>query len=626
MCGIAGFVGAGGRDDLEQMIGAIRYRGPDGGGIWTGEGAGLAHARLAIFDLSPAGHQPMPNADRTVWITFNGEIYNFRELRAELAARGRTFRSESDTEVILALWDEFGTGAFARLNGMFALALFDTKTGELTLARDRFGKKPLFWGAFGNTLVFGSELKALVAHPAVTRELDLVALNKYLAYEYVPAPRTIFKHIQKLSPASYLVWKDGVKRTGAYWRLPDAPAEPIGLAHATVELDRLLAASVTPRLAADVPVGVLLSGGLDSSTVAYYAVQASRTPVETFSISFHEESFDEAPYARRVAEYLGTTHHETAFVAGDVLKLVPEIADLADEPLADASLLPSALLAKFARRRVTVALGGDGSDELFAGYPTFPAERLAAFVRRLPAAVRGLAESWVSRLPVRDTNFSFGFKATRFLRGLRGPERYRHARWLAAFDRDERARLFRPDAWRALAAENEFDDVDRWRAELAHADPMQRVLYEYLRAYLMDGVLVKVDRASMRSALEVRAPFLDYRVVEFAHRLPYHWKCRGLTTKYILKALMRSRLPAGIADRPKKGFGIPLTRWLNGELREFATDLLSPRSVASVGLFDAAEVQRLLDDHRARRRDNRKQLWTLMVFLLWHRRWLGRGR
>ncbi len=607
-----------------KMIEAIHHRGPDDRGVFLQAGVALAHARLSIIDLSPAGHQPMANDDGSVQIIFNGEIYNYKMLREGLERSGKhRFKSHSDTEVILALYEEVGEKVFERLNGMFAIAIYDFRRKKLILARDRMGKKPVYWGVFGKTVVFGSEMKAMLKHPLVSRTLDLESVNKYLAYEYVPTPHSIFKGISKLEPATYLTYKEGVSTKTVFWH-PDFTDHPISWPDALARLDTKLAEATRSRLvASDVPVGIFLSGGIDSSTVAYYAARSSTTKVKTFSMTFAEPSFDESSYAKRVAHHLGTEHHEEAVTARDLLSVIHELGNIIDEPLADASIVPTYLLSRFTRTSVKVALGGDGGDELFAGYPTFQAERLARVYQFIPEAIRrSIITPMIASLRAKDTNFSFDFRLKKFIDGFRTDSRYRHLRWLGSFGHEARQELFRPMMWDSLAAVNEYSDADRYLAEVKRARPESRLLYLYLRMYLMDCVLVKVDRASMKSSLEVRSPFLDHHVVEFVSSLPYEFKCRGFSTKYILKQLMKGKLPQEIVARPKKGFGIPLARWFNSELKEFLNDVLSVEATNAIGLFEHAAVDALKREHFTHRRDNRKELWTLLIFYLWHERWV----
>lgn len=620
MCGITGFVGEGTRDDLERMTRAISYRGPDGEGFLFDAHAkvGLGHRRLSVIDLSGGG-QPLYNEDRSVAVIFNGEIYNFKALRKSLLPR-HTFTTKSDTEVIAHLYEERGEQVFVELSGMFAIAIYDVKRQRVILARDRLGKKPLYWGVFGGTLLFGSELKALMQHPLFQGEIDLESLQAYLANDYVPTPRSIWKHIHKLPPASYLIWKDARVIEGVFWR-PRFVESKMSFSDATGELGRRLEKSVQKRLVSDVPLGVFLSGGIDSTTVAYFAQKNSPHPVETFSIAFEEKSFDESSYASATAKFLGTKHHEQVFTTKHLLNLIPQVFELLDEPVADPSILPTYLLSSFTKKSVTVALSGDGADELFAGYPTFQADRFAGFFAAMPAFVRKAIASGVEWLPVDERNFSLEFKARKFLEGFEVPARYRHARWLGSFGRDEQSHLFAKDVWAALTHAHPYVAVDWYLAEAKTASARNALLYAYLRTYLMDEVLVKVDRASMWNALEVRAPFLDEALVDFALSLPYDFKCRGRTTKYILKELMKGKIPPRNVRRPKKGFGIPVAKWLRQELKNLCLEILSESEIKKDGLFDPRYVDKLLHEHLSGTRDHRKPLWSLLVFQLWQQKW-----
>lgn len=622
MCGIAGYCGEGTREILGRMNDVIRHRGPDAEGLYVAPGIGLAHRRLSIIDLSPAGHQPMSNEAGDIWIVFNGEIYNFEELRRGLLGR-HEFRGSSDTEVIIHLYEEIGTKVFSRIQGMFALALYDKRTGTLILARDRLGKKPLYWSVRNGTLVFGSELKALMPHPNFRKELNLSALNKYLLYEYVPTPHTIFSEVYKLEPGHFLEF-DGkeVSRT-CFWDVPILHDPPPSLPEAVAELDRRLEHAVVSRLMSDVPLGIFLSGGLDSSTVAYYAQKHSTQKIKTFAIGFHEKSFDESAFARQVADHLGTDHYEHILGAKDALELVPRAAELMDEPLADASLIPTYLLSTFTREHVTVALGGDGGDELLMGYDTFLSHRLGFLWQHIPRLLRaGVLHPLIRALPTSFDNLTWEFKAKKFIAGFDPVPAYRNQRWLGAFDRRARAALFVPEVWRELAPQPIFEDIDRLRARVPHATVWQELTYIYLRTYMMDDILVKVDRASMFNALEVRAPFLDTAVVEFLFNLPRTYKLRGLHGKFLLKQLMRDRLPTNIVYRAKKGFGLPVSEWLTKDLRPLLEEYLNRERLVREGLFNPAYVERLIHEHTTRRVDHRKLLWTLLMFELWRERWM----
>jgi asparagine synthase (glutamine-hydrolysing) len=624
MCGICGIVERHGPIDqqaLRRMTAAIRHRGPDDEGFYFASeegsvGVGLGFRRLSIIDLV-TGNQPIPNEDGTVRVVFNGEIYNYRELRSGLESRGHRFATGSDTEVIVHLYEELGPRCVERLNGMFAIALWDARRNELVLARDRFGKKPLYYADLDGSLLFGSELKSLVEHPRCPRALDFGALSRYLALEYVPTPYSIFAGVRKLPGGHLLRWRDGRISLERFWDLelrPDEAAHPDE--EYVEEFLELFRAAVRRRLVSDVPLGAFLSGGIDSSSVVAMMVEAvPAQAVKTFSIGFDERSFDESQHARRVAAHFGTDHHEEVFTAEVMLHTLPTVVDWLDEPFGDASILPTYLLSRFTREHVTVALGGDGSDELLAGYPTFPADRLARFYRVPRLLHDNVIVPVADRLPVSTANFSFDFKLKRFLRAAAAREDERHPVWLGSFTPDDQA---------ALLTAAPGDPLAEQRRVLAAAggDRLAKLIYLYAKTYLQDDILVKVDRASMACSLEVRAPFLDVELVEFLSRVPSRLKLRRLETKHLLKRAMGDVLPPGIATRAKKGFGIPVAEWFKGELREALQDELSPDRIRRQGLFEPVEAQRLVSEHLSGRRDHRKALWTLFVFQLWHRRWL----
>lgn len=622
MCGIAGFFGTGDTDTLEKMNVALARRGPDDRGIFMEGSVGLAQTRLSIIDLSSSGHQPMKSTTGQTVIVFNGEIYNFRELREELASKkSYRFQGGSDTEVILALYEAYGVEAFSKLNGMFAIALYDLKTKELMLVRDRMGKKPLYWGVSKDTLLFGSELKALMCHKDFSKEIDSNAVRLYLTYEAVPTPFSIFKGIKKLQAGHYLVYSQGKKpREVCFWDRPNAVLD-ISFEEATSRLDELLQASVARRLVSDVPLGVFLSGGLDSSTIAYYASRGSGEQLKTFSIGFSNKDFDESKYAEEVARTLNVAHTTEYFSPEKCIELLPEVFSYLDEPIADASIMPTYLLSAFARKHVTVALAGDGSDELFAGYPTFQAESLVGAYRTIPEWMRqGLIEPAIRALPVSHSYFSLDFKLKRFIDGAGTDPRHRHQRWLGAFTDTEANELLQGGGDYAFASPyellNQYFHCEE-KGDVFHND----VLWSYARTYLMDEVLVKVDRASMANSLEVRAPFLDYTLVEFVQNLPYKYKYHAGTGKYILKHLMKDRLPRGIVFRKKRGFAMPIGQWLTHELKPLMHDLLSKEAIGQSGFFDYTVIKRIMSEHERGVADHRKKLWTLMVFQMWFKRW-----
>jgi asparagine synthase (glutamine-hydrolysing) len=613
MCGICGVAGgdpARGRELVDRMCAAMEHRGPDDAGSVQHDGATLGIRRLAIIDLE-GGHQPMHNEDSTVWVVQNGEIFNYRELRDELVAAGHRFATQSDSEVLVHGWEEWGDGLVPRLNGQFAFAIHDHRRRLLFLARDRVGIKPLHYAVDGERLVFASELKALLRDPALRKGVDETALDEYLAYEFVPSPRSIIRGISKLRPGHTLTWSLGAHEPELrrYWE-PSLNVDGSGAVDVEAECARLrdvLRESVRKELVSDVPLGVFLSGGIDSSAVAAMMTQVGGD-VKTFSVGFAERSFDESGHARQVARHLGTEHHELTLEPSMLLGLVPRLSTLLDEPLGDASIIPTYLLSVFTRGHVKVALGGDGGDELFAGYPSLQAHRLAGYYMRAPALVRrGLVEPMVRRLPVSRDNLSFDFRAKRFVAGAGHPVAERHQRWMGSFTNEERAAV--------LVSPSRLNGVDD---EYRSLDPLNQALMIDMRLYLENDILVKLDRASMMASLEGRVPLLNNDFVGFATGLPLSMKLRGLRSKWLLKRALRGVLPDRILDRPKKGFGIPVAEWFRGPLREQMLSVLSPEAIKRDGFFKPGGVQALVDDHLAGRRDNRKQLWTLFAFQLWH--------
>lgn len=633
MCGIAGFVNGDGqpadREILARMTATIAHRGPDGDGLFVDGPVALGHRRLSIIDLA-GGAQPMSNEDGSVWITFNGEIYNEAGpggLREYLIARGHAYKTVSDTESIVHHYEEEGAGndrtpGFAHLlNGMFALAVWDRNCARLVLARDRMGQKPLYYAeTHGGGLVFGSEPKALLQHPDVPRRLDPHGLARYLFYEYVPAPHSIWAGIKKLPPAHVLVWENGKTAIHRYWTPAWPDGRDVNPFDATAEQYwRWFVKAVARHRRADVPLGVFLSGGIDSSCVAAAVCELGPANlVRTFSIGFEDPSFDESAHARAVARHLGTDHREKTFSAETVYELLPEAAAWLDEPFGDASVLPTHLLSRFARSEVTVVLGGDGADELLAGYPTFAAERAAGLFRRLPGPARAFAGAAVGRLPVDHGNISLDFKLKQFLRGASEPLALAHQRWLGSFSGAEIDRL--------LVGGQPFDvEAEHLRRASGLAlgsDPLTRSLALYQDTYQPDDILTKVDRASMACGLEVRAPFLDANLVDFVEGLPASYKYGKGQTKRLLKRAASGRLPASVLNRPKKGFGIPVARWLRGPLAPLLDRMLDPARLARQGIFRADEVARRVGEHKAGVRDHRKPLWTLLMFQLWYETWV----
>lgn len=628
MCGIYGYVSSRGGiqpEILRRMGDTLRHRGPDDEGEWIQHSEELAvalgHKRLSIIDLTSAAKQPISDEDGKIWLTYNGEIYNFRELRSELAAKGHTFKSTSDGEIIVHLYEEMGAACLERLKGMFAFALWDETQQSLFLARDRIGKKPLHYAIYDGGIAFASEIKALLKHPQVVKEIDLSALNKYLTFEYVPAPATIFKSIKKLEPGHYLSYQNGKSEIKKYWDIPLADY-PIGFKtedEYAEELRDILERAVRSRLVADVPVGVFLSGGIDSGVIAALAAKADRK-IECFSIGFDEPSFDESSHAKSIAKALGLNHRLKIFNTREMLDNLDELPNFMDEPLADASILPSYLLSKVASERLKVALSGDGGDELFAGYPTYQAHRIITYYDLLPETLKNSVKALAAWLPVSHGNISTDFKIKQFLRGAGVSPEIRFFMWMGSFTESEKKGLLSSDVRAALAHENTYEDVFAYIRESGLNKDLERILYLSMKLYLQDDILVKVDRAAMANGLEVRCPLLDQELVEFACRLPMQYKLHGLKTKYLLKKAAAGILPDSIINRKKKGFGIPISKWLTGELKSYMLDYLGEERIKKQGYFNYPYIKGLIDDHLHKRKDHRKLLWTLLIFQIWHDR------
>lgn len=604
---------------LSSMCDSMWHRGPDAEGVWLGQGVALGMRRLAVIDLE-TGDQPVWNQDKSVIVVMNGEIYNYRELRKGLEERGHKFYTRSDTEVIPHLYDELGEAFLDVLNGMFAIALWDTKLEKLILARDRFGEKPLYYGTFDEKLFFASEPKVLLTHPKISPVIDPNALHHYLSYDYVPAPLSIFKGISKLPAAHQLVWEAGKIKTIPYWNLSfEKKNENLGIDDAAKELKDLLSVSVKEKLVSDVPLGVLLSGGVDSSTVAALAQQNSSKKVKTFSIGFEEDSFDESEYARQVAEHIGSEHYEDRLSVNTARKLISEIGGWLDEPMSDGSMIPTFLLSRFVREHVTVALGGDGGDEIFAGYPTYYGHKMARVYDAIPGFVKsGVIKPIVNNLATSTDNLSFDYKAKRFVSSADYDLVKRHHSWFGSFSGDQKEQLLTDNVQYVT---KDIDVYQRAKAMLSECDATNRIeqmQFLDMNFYLAEDILTKVDRASMAVSLEVRAPFLDHRVAEFAASLPADYKLKGSSTKYILKKAVADILPADIINRKKKGFGMPVAEWLKGTLNPLMRDMLSPSRIIIQDLFNYDYIQQLMRQHEQGIANHYKQLWTLLVFELWY--------
>jgi asparagine synthase (glutamine-hydrolysing) len=614
---------------LRRMNAAQRHRGPDDAGLWTSGSAGLAHTRLAIVDRSPAGHQPMSNENGAIWIACNGEIYNHQELRAGLERRGHHFRGHSDVEVILHLYQEHGRECAEHLRGMFAFALWDGRQRRLLLARDRFGQKPLLYAEVPGGLTFASEIQALLQDPAVACELDPLAVHHYLTYGYVPAPQTAFRAVRKLPPASTLLWENGRLSVERYWTLRYTPKLALGEEEAAAQLLDLLRRAVRRRLMGEAPLGVLLSGGIDSSAVLALLAEATGTSVRTFSLGFDDPSFDELAYARQVATHYATDHHEFV-VTADALALLPELVWAYGEPFADSSALPTYYLARETSRHVTVALTGDGGDEALVGYDRYRAALLAASYERLPGWLReGVVAPLIRcsrRLPESTRRTDPLRRLKRFALALDAAPERRYARWITLLNNEAKQRLYTPEFRAQMVGVDSLALLDRAFAAADSPDPVERCQFADVQTYLPDDLLVKMDLAAMCHSLENRAPFLDHELAEFAARLPVEYKLRGRTSKYLLKRALRGYLPASILRRAKQGFGLPVGGWFRRELRPVAYDLLLDPRTLRRGILDGAAVQALLDEHLAGRANHGYRLWELLCLELWFRTYLDRPR
>ncbi|MGV3625182.1 MAG: asparagine synthase (glutamine-hydrolyzing) [Archangium sp.] len=621
MCGIAGVLYFDGRKADERLLTAmgetIAHRGPDASGVHAFAGAGLAHRRLAIIDLSPLGAQPMFTSDGQLCVVFNGEIYNFLELRRELETLGHTFRSQSDTEVILAAWRQWGEASIAKLDGMFAIALYDTVNRRLVLARDRTGKKPLYVYQDDEKLVFASELKAILAHPNVDTTMWSEAIPQFLTHGYVPTPNTFYQRVRKVRPAHVEVFEYGKRTARAfqYWEYPlGAELADRDLPEIEARVRELFLAAVKRRLMSDVPLGAFLSGGVDSTLVVAAMAQASSKPVKTFSIGFEgHPAWDETGWARLVAERYGTEHTEFK-VKPESFDLIDKLAWHYDEPFGDSSAIPTYIVSKLTREKVTVALTGDGGDELFAGYPRFMGAVLA---EKIPQPARWAARQAVRFLPhgqehsgVLERGRRFAQQASREL-----PDRLRN--WVSVFPEDDLAKLLKPELRDRAQLSRSYEEAF---AKSQSAETLNQVLFVNARTYLLDDLNVKMDRASMAASLESRAPFLDTQLTDYVSQLPGHLKLRGVTTKWILKRALADLLPEEIVTRKKMGFGVPLGAWFRGELAGRLADSLLASGSPLHAYLEKSELERMVRRHRAHERDYGLQFWNLSMLDNWLRR------
>jgi asparagine synthase (glutamine-hydrolysing) len=619
VCGISGYTHRG-RDvapsAIKEATDCLIHRGPDQQGTYESNDISLGAVRLKIIDLE-GGSQPFFSEDRTTVLVYNGEIYNYRELRDELRALGHSFSTQSDTEVLLKAFVQWDTDCFARLRGMFAAAFWQENKRRLILARDRVGIKPLYICQSAQDIYFGSELKTILSHPEIPRRVDHSALHHYLALNYVPSPFTLFEGVQKLQPGSFLEWQDGRLRQGQFWRLPHSRTQQWSLSAAASHLDQLLTQSIREHLLSDVPVGIWLSGGIDSSAILHYASQESSQRLKTFSITFRGRSFDETRYIRELAERYNTEHYELDLNPTlDLPSAIEELAYYSDEPFADAGAVPIWFLSKLTKQHATVALSGEGADELFGGYVTYQADHLAGYARLLPKAARRSLLSVMRFWPVSDDKISLEYRLKRFLEGSLLPADEAHTYWNGCFSAMQREAL--------LFGSNHASVQDLFALDLPAPNrdgSLGRFMTFDQRYYLTDDLLQKVDRMSMAHSLEVRPPYLDHRLIEFAASLPDRHKVSGRDLKVILKHLMKDKLPRAVVRRSKTGLDIPTHDWLRGPLRPFLEDTLSRDAVKQSGLFRTEVVEKIKQDHLLRRANYGYHLWGLMILFLWLKLW-----
>jgi asparagine synthase (glutamine-hydrolysing) len=625
MCGIAGIVRSDSapvdRELVARMNEAIRHRGPDDDGFYFSDGVGLAMRRLAIIDLK-SGQQPIHNQNRTAWIVFNGEIYNYRELREQLEKLGHEFYTDSDTEAIVHAYDQYGTDCPKYLRGMFAFAIWDERTKSLFLARDRVGKKPLLYAELDGELVFGSEFTALLQHPRISRDVDVEAIHYYLTFICVPAPLTAYRAIRKLEPGHWLLWRGGEIKTERYWQLDFSKKVSLDEEEAGERVVELLREAVRVRLMSEVPLGAFLSGGIDSSAVVALMAQESSEKVKTFSIGFDEQDFSELHHARRVAEHVGADHHEF-IVRPDAMEVLPALVEHYGEPFADSSAIPSYYVSKETRAFVTVALNGDGGDECFAGYERYAAMNIAQKYANLPGALRnGVISNVVNALPGFDTRQNPLRKARRFVAAASLPPVERYLRWVSSFDEAAKQNLY-ADGFRQQTAKFRTASIlEPWFARANGAGIVDAALLTDTMTYLPNDLLVKMDIASMTVSLEARSPFLDHHLMEFAASLPEKLKLRRLTTKYLLKRVLKKLVPAENLNRSKMGFGVPIGHWFRGAMQPFLRETLLSEKALGRGLFKPEMVRQLIDSHVSVKADHSHRLWTLLMLELWFERFI----
>ena len=621
MCGICGVVSFQpsahpDQSTLLQMNAVLQHRGPDDEGYYQDNQVGLAVRRLSIIDLH-TGQQPISNESGDIWVVYNGEIYNYQEVRTVLEQRGHIFKTQTDTEIIVHAYEEYGDECVTHFNGMFAIALWDSRERRLFLVRDRLGIKPLYYWSGTDKLVFGSELKALILHPDVPRQIDLAALDLFLTLEYIPAPRTIYEGVYKLLPGHRLVLEKGQLKVTQYW---DVPYQPISQSEAECAeiLSGLIKESVRLHLISDVPLGAFLSGGVDSSTIVGFMSQNTNVPVQTFSIGFEDYTYNELPYAEAVATHFGTKHH-VEVLKSDHTDLAEQLVAHFDEPFADTSAIPTFLVSKLASREVKVVLSGDGGDELFAGYDTYLAEKLNQYYGRLPQPLRQqVLPKFAEWLPPQPAKKGLINKVKRMVEGGAFDPSLQHARWMMFLNSSEKNSLYRSDLRGTLYDHLTTDFFHDYFEKGNCFDRLAQQQYVDVKTYLVDDILTKVDRMSMAALIEARVPLLDYHIVEFALNLPAHMKLHGTRTKSILRQAVKYMVPQLVLEKPKEGFSIPMKHWLCTSLKSIMLDLLSKDNLQKHGYFDHQVVARWIQEHLGGRANHSHHLWALMVFEMWH--------
>jgi len=627
MCGICGYINidkrpASNPEAVKKMTEALRHRGPDDEGFFIKDNIALGHRRLSVIDLE-TGHQPLFSRDGSLSIIYNGEAYNFPEIKRVLTEKGHRFNTSSDTEVVLCAFREWGAECFEKINGMFSLAIWDDKEKRLILARDRFGKKPLYYGRFGDVFVFASEIKSILRHPAVKKELDMAGMFKYLAYDYIPNPNSIFKNITKLEPGHFAVLSNGRLEKRRYWNIKfDESRESYDVREYGQRFKDLLREAVRRRLISDVPLGVFLSGGLDSSAVvAMMAELMPRKSIKTFTIGFRDKRFDESGDARIVAEHFTTDHYEQIIDANEMLEVLPDVLNMLDEPFADYSIIPTYFVSRFARKHVTVCLGGDGGDEFFSGYPSFVAHRISRVLDRVPFSTAFLTAA--SKMAGSGSGYmSTGFKLRRYLRGINYPEAIRHQVWIGSFPPIEQLKLLSHDLRKHVNEDLLYHDSFRHMEEVSDLNYINRVNYLYAKTYMTDDILAKVDRASMAVSLEVRAPFLDPDFIDFATAMPTELKFKGLSTKYIVKKAMEDKLPPRILHKSKHGFAAPVGEWFKKDLKGVLLDVFSKKKIEKQGIFSFDYINSIVGNHLSGKVDYSREIWSLFIFERWYEKWL----